>query len=131
MGDQASFIFPRSIIWEPKTRKLFVIDSNSIRMITLRGVMQDAEVITVAGATDKGYVDAVGTIARFNLISSITVESVEYYSNEWIRHFRDQNCFLDWPPGLLDIVIVDLPSIVTLIASEQGNKMLRRVRITF
>jgi len=137
IGDRASFEYPSSIVWDPKSKSLFVGDDGSIRKITLgqspEGKIQ-GEVITVTGSLERGCIDRDGKTARFEHIQSLTLEDSEYRDTEWMNHIMNLEYFMLWPPGVLDIVLMFLPTFVSLLLtgtfSDEDNHFIRRVLIT-
>jgi len=123
----ASFHYLRSLEYDPHTNMLFVSELHSIRMIHLKS----RQVITLAGTDDNpSYVNGDGRTARFQNPSAIAIES-NLHSVELLSLIRSLACFSDWPPGLLDVVVMDYITrqIINLLVIDEGNNIVRRIHV--
>lgn len=68
VGTAAAFDSPNALYWDP-AGTLYVGDGNMIRKVT-----PDGSVTTLAGGSASGYVDAVGTAARFNRVAGLVAD---------------------------------------------------------
>jgi len=122
---EASFTSPLAIIWEHNTKSLFVSDLYSIRRISILG-----SVMTIAGVREHGCVNGDGLLTRFNTVTSMAIERVEYYSPDWITCVLDLVHFSRWPPGVSDIVFDYLQNVISLILADTNNSQIRRLLIS-
>lgn len=72
VGTAASFNLPQGLVADPSGQNLYVTDqaNHEIRKI----VIATGQVTTWAGATESGFVDGLGTAARFNMPANIAID---------------------------------------------------------
>lgn len=70
-GTAASFRSPWGMTMSPDGSAVYVADYYTLRKVDLTPLPADVVVTTVAGATSAGFVDAVGTSARFRVVAAL------------------------------------------------------------
>ncbi|WP_437992353.1 DNRLRE domain-containing protein [Sorangium sp. So ce145] len=112
---QARFIQPGDMAYDASTRMLYVADRTAVRRIDLTS----GAVTTIAGSTVSGTTDGVGTAARFNTISGITLhDGALYIADRGSRTIRKLTLSSGQVTTIADRTVVGTPRDVAVVGSH-------------
>ncbi|WP_437744042.1 DNRLRE domain-containing protein [Sorangium sp. So ce1504] len=112
---QARFLQAGDLAYDAATRMLYVADRTAVRRIDLAS----GAVTTIAGSTASGTADGVGTAARFNTLSGITLhDGALYLADRGSRTIRKLTLSSGQVTTIADRTVVGTPRDVAVVGGH-------------